>query len=328
MAIDFDGVNDYVDCGSAASLDNIWAADGSAALWVNIDAIPADGASFRLAGKNNISWIIRITNVAGAGTRDNVLNFYTDRVTTDGEWDGPDEGFTSAAGTWKHIVVTYNGSSVANNPILYVDGASVSVTGIQTPNGAMVSDAAANLELGRSTSENVNGRLEDIRLYKRILAPKEVATLAAGYRGPLGGEVLWLSGNDFAGVTHPDGTTLTTSNVMSDLSGNGNDGVPTNSPIARASEAPRYYWWSSLLVGGGTSYAQAVSGTLTTAGALTKKAKKALSGTVGFYGTFSWLRRLLARLTAPWKKTGLTAQQADTTLTAPMIDTDLRGEHE
>jgi hypothetical protein len=92
--------------------------------------------------------------------------------------------------------------------------------------------------------------------------------------------------------------------------------------------------------------AQAVGGALTFSGAVTKKTRKALAGTLKLFGTFSLLHRLLFRLTAPWRKTSLTAQQADTTLTAPMwktsltaqqtdttltapmTDTDLRGEHE
>ena len=72
----------------------------------------------------------------------------------------------------------------------------------------------------------------------------------------------------------------------------------------------------------------APSGTLTSSGALTKKTKKPLAGTLSFVGIFSLLKSIPNRLHAPWKKTGLTAQQVDTSLTAPMIDTDLRGQHE
>ena len=78
----------------------------------------------------------------------------------------------------------------------------------------------------------------------------------------------------------------------------------------------------------GTVYTQSVAGALTSSGALTKKTKKSLAGALSFFGTFSLLKSIPLRLHAPWKKTGLTAQQADTTLTAPMIDTDLRGQHE
>ena len=69
-----------------------------------------------------------------------------------------------------------------------------------------------------------------------------MAALAAGYRGPLGGEVLWFSMNEAVSAAGDwEATSLVNgTNLLPDLSGNENTGDPVNTPVGRASEAPRY----------------------------------------------------------------------------------------
>jgi len=242
MAIEFDSAStESINCGSGASIDNVWDGGGSVAFWVKFIALPGDGANDRLCGSSASSgWLIQVIDVAGATAFDNSLRLFHTWSGNDGDWRGPDNGF--AAGVWYHVVVLYNADAATNDPAFYVNGSSVAVTEVTAPTTARDSDAAANKEIAAVGGvEPSNIQVEDFRMYKgKTLTAEEVAALAAGYRGPLGGESLWYSMSDAQAVTHWDGDSLATTDVIPDMSGNGNDGTPTNTPTARASEAPRF----------------------------------------------------------------------------------------
>jgi len=232
MSINFDGTDDYLNCGSSATVDNIFDAGGSFVSWINITTLPADGASILIGNKNFVSgWFFAVSHFSGSSA--NVLDFYKG-WTADGRWRSPGGGFTGTTGTWKHVAVTYNGNSSLSIPIFYIDGTSVAVTAIGSPTGVLESDAAANLEFSYSgVGSQFNGRLEDARIYSRILLAQEIAVLAGGYRGPMGGEQLWVSAHG------PNGNLTTgTANVF-DMSGNGNHGTPQGGSSYIASFAPR-----------------------------------------------------------------------------------------
>ena len=240
MAVDFDGINDHVTMGDVLDFERT--DPFSIVFWMR-STQATDGAIVskeQSAGNfgGYIVWIstaqsgkIEFALVADAAGPPRLVVYETTSSTNDG--------------AWHHVVYTYSGSSLASGVALYVDGASRSLTiAVDTlSSGSTLTAIALNLGIRNLTNLPWDGDLEDVRIFNRVLTAEEAAALGAGYRGPLGGEVGWWSCGDFAGVAHPDGTTLTTSNIMSDLSSNGNDGVPTNSPVARASEAPRMGTW-------------------------------------------------------------------------------------
>jgi hypothetical protein len=245
MAIEFAAASsEYINIGTAVSIDNIWDGGGSLAFWLKLTSLPGDGAQFRLCGKDaggGNGWNPTVRDAAGAGALDNVLRFVHTFSTSLGVWDGPDEAFTSKTGIWVHIVIVYNADATANNPVFYIDGTSVTVTRTTGPVGTRTSGAGVALTIGQAfATEYLNGQFEDFRAYNRVLTAEEATMLAAGYRGPLGAEKLWLSMIDAQVVQHWDGDSLATTDVIPDMSGNGNDGTPTNTPTARASEAPRF----------------------------------------------------------------------------------------
>ncbi len=82
-------------------------------------------------------------------------------------------------GQWQHVFVTYDGSSKAKGVKLFVDGVEAAVT--------MEKDGLTNtihttvpLRIGqRSQSQSLeDGMIQDVRIYERLLAANEVATLA------------------------------------------------------------------------------------------------------------------------------------------------------
>lgn len=229
MAVEFDGTNDRIAYGDIAAMDGLSAF--SVETWVFTDVLTG--------GDGNLRYIAAKEGGAPAAT---AFALRLETVTDNWEFviGGNDYAVavqSAAADTqiWTHIGGTYDGS----NLILYRNGSA------GTPVAeTLASGDGPNFSIGcrdpGTPDRFFDGKIERLHFYNRALTPAEFAIRAAGYRGPLGGEIFSVSMEDFQGVTHPDGTTLTTSHIMPDLSGNGNDGVPTNSPVARASEAPRW----------------------------------------------------------------------------------------
>lgn len=86
-----------------------------------------------------------------------------------------------ATGGWHHIAWTYDDSSTANDPVMYLDGVSVTVTEDQAPSGTLV-NAASPFRFGNGdpTTGHFNGRLAEIGYWNRILSAGEIATIAGG----------------------------------------------------------------------------------------------------------------------------------------------------
>jgi hypothetical protein len=82
---------------------------------------------------------------------------------------------------WTHVLVTYDGSSKASGVKVYVDGRLQEVI----PEIDKLSDSIkckSPLVIGRRVNFTapMNGSIDDVRFYKRVLTPSEVASLAVG----------------------------------------------------------------------------------------------------------------------------------------------------
>ena len=236
MAVDFTAASSqYLDCGSNASLDNIQTAITLAA-WVYPDDISAAYHAFLTKyGAAGPGWMLE--------WNPGNLYYFCSRATTYGLWHSTTSLNTTS---WQHIVCTYNGSSTANDPIFYINGISAGCTEDSTPSGALSDDSANKVNICRreDIGMHVDGRTEDVRIFNRILTPSEAAILAAGYRGPLGGEVMWLPMDGARATPVFDGATLAVNtNYLNDVSGNGNHGNPTGNPLGKASTCPRSNLW-------------------------------------------------------------------------------------
>lgn len=274
MAIEFDGSTDhYINVGDVAALDSIGAI--SVAVWARTDTLAGgtDGMRY-VAGKEGASSLL--------------TSFLLRLETTGDTWDFVVGGVAyvgaSAAASvsvWTHLCGVYDGANV----IIYRDGVSIASS---AKTGNTGNGTALEIGSGYSVANRLfDGQVDDFRAFARALTAQEATVLAAGYRGPLGGEVVWLSCDDFRTLAHPDGTTLTGSHVLPDLSGNGNDGTPTSGPIARASDAPRVPTWLiqstaagfQVLVDSFTGAISAISGAIT--GAITQSLSGAIASMVG-----------------------------------------------
>jgi hypothetical protein len=229
MAVDFEsGSSQYIVMEDSASLST-GDIDFAIAVWINAETFGIGG---RIACKRDLNNVIEWELVEA--TTPSFVIYNSTGVTANTATYG---GTALATGVWHHIVGWHD--AAANTVNICVDGGTV----YSTATTIAPSDSVAKFRIGaRHTTPEAfyDGLVEDVRFYKRVLTAEERSALAAGYRGPLGGEQGWWILGDAHAVLHWDGDSLATTDVIPDMSGNGNDGTPTNTPTARASEAPRF----------------------------------------------------------------------------------------
>ena len=96
--------------------------------------------------------------------------------TTNGVW--LTTSATLTAGVWSHVVITYDGSAVGNNPVIYINGVSVAVTRSTAPVGTYRTGTGGNLYVGTpSAGAALDGKMEDPRIYNVVLTAAQVLAL-------------------------------------------------------------------------------------------------------------------------------------------------------
>lgn len=115
------------------------------------------------------------------GQEDNqstVMQIHTLNATTNGAWTFTHNGLN----TWQHVVVTYDNTNNANNPVVYLNGVSVSVTRVTSPVGAMATDDNY-LAIGNRADlvRAWDGGIMYGRIWNRILSSTEAGLL---YQNP------------------------------------------------------------------------------------------------------------------------------------------------
>ncbi len=152
----FDAVNDEIDCGSDNSIDAIFSGGGSVSVWLLSDGRGQNNEG-HVIGKT--AWMVQmITNTT-------TIRFQQDFSLTvdEGQWD-----FTIAAGVWQHIVLVYDNGAAANNPTVYVNGVSVSVTEITMPGSdSREPDRDHNLMIGDrpASDRSWDGKIGEMMLF-------------------------------------------------------------------------------------------------------------------------------------------------------------------
>jgi hypothetical protein len=135
-------------------------------LWLNMTGPGTSGAP-RLVEKPEMNFII-----VNGGSQ---VAFGASRSTSGGQWFG--DCLLLGAG-WRHVAVTYDGTSTANDPVMYVDGIPTTVTENSSPSGSLRSNSGTTYLGDRpSLGRPFEGLLDDVRIYNRVLSPSEVQAL-------------------------------------------------------------------------------------------------------------------------------------------------------
>ena len=182
FAQQFDGSNDNIQAGSAASIDDIFGSGGTLSAWIYPSSI-GESSEGRIGDK--ASGATGQTGWSFATYTNNVLMFRKGFANTRGYWRTPTNSVTLNA--WNYVVVTYNQASAANNPAIYINGQPQVITEVQTPAGAAQSDAANSLQLGnRGTGYTFSGIIDEIRASKTVRSPAWIRTEYTNQADPSG----------------------------------------------------------------------------------------------------------------------------------------------
>ncbi len=166
-SIEFDGVASRAQVSNDSSIQNIFSGGGSCEGWLDADS-DGEGNAGRIFDKG---WALFVGGES-AGAME--LTFRHPFSTTNGTWKT--DSLDISINTTHHVVVTYNRSDVANDPIIYIDGVAVGITESDTPVGTATTDAGVDLFLGnRSAADRTfDGHLDELALYSDILTAAEV----------------------------------------------------------------------------------------------------------------------------------------------------------
>lgn len=90
---------------------------------------------------------------------------------------------SAPTGQWLNLIVTYDGGATTNDPVIYIDNSSQSLTETNAPSGSIVTNADAYVlgARGGDSLRNFDGKLAEFAIWDRILTTGEIAALAKGY---------------------------------------------------------------------------------------------------------------------------------------------------
>ena len=162
-----DGTGDYLQISDNSSL-NLAGGGSTYEMWFRQHTLAASEHLFgRFEGEGARDFFVS-TGSSGAIS----LHFY-DGTSSVGNIDSAGSLYT--ANTWHHVAVTLSSGTSGGAVILYIDGTAVGST---TLSGNRITDAAADLFLGRLGSGNafeLDGDIGTTRIYNVALTPSEVA---------------------------------------------------------------------------------------------------------------------------------------------------------
>jgi hypothetical protein len=151
---EWDGSDDFVNCGTDSSIDNLWQSGAALEAWIYPETAGESGGGCIASKSNNLLRCATVTSNLG--------------LTFRAEWSTAGQWLTTSQvgpfNAWYHVMISYLKTLTANEPTLWVNGSPVALTRTNTPSGSATSDAAANLLLGDAPAANrsFDGYLDEI----------------------------------------------------------------------------------------------------------------------------------------------------------------------
>src|SRR3989344_665420 len=229
QALNFDGVDDYVDAGDIAAVDTATTLSGCA--WVYHNTLTADNAI--ISKINTIDgWILFRDDVAAVSERtDTYTIFLADSVDTN---EQRIESATNAskATTWTHVCFTFKAAD-SSGLRLYVNGTEDANSPVSTASIGAINADVATFRIGSRSSNGalpLNGLIDEVRVYNRALSAKEIQTLYnIGATTKFNVSPTKYLTDGLVGYWTMDGSKVNwKTGAVTDSSGRGNTGTITN----------------------------------------------------------------------------------------------------
>jgi hypothetical protein len=180
----YDGSNDRINAGSDSSVDNLFASGGTIEAWIYPTGW-GESSYGRIADKgSSTGWKYYLNNIEMSG---GISFFHYSSSGADGACQWNTQSSTISLSTWQHIVLTFDKSSISNNPKIYINGVSKSLTKFKTGcSGSFVSDASENLHIGNTPGEDrtFTGRIDEVRVSNTIRSADWINTSYMNQNNP------------------------------------------------------------------------------------------------------------------------------------------------
>ena len=162
-ALEFDGTDDYVDCGNDESLD-FGTGDFTLEHWVYPNTFSGDPIQLSKYAGASVGWYIQIktTGTIHAKYGDGSAN---DITTLD----------AISVGEWSHIVFIHDADG---NDYIYINGKSSE----DQPATECNTDSSTDVIVGKKYGFALNGSIDNVRIYNRALSADEVKAHYLGAR--------------------------------------------------------------------------------------------------------------------------------------------------
>ena len=183
-ALDFDGIDGYVNCGNDSSLD-IGRTNGfTLSMWINLRTVPNDYdrvldkavegavAPYSCYG---FSFMPGSTNIVASGSSGSIQGYVISNTSLPVDSNVPDAN-------WTHVVSVYDPAGVSgpNGLTLYINSA---LDATNPAISGLIRTTTASLGIGRNPemiSQWFDGLLDDIAIWDRPLSGTEIAALYSG----------------------------------------------------------------------------------------------------------------------------------------------------
>lgn len=183
----FDGANDRL-LSADNAVTGVNVAQKSWSCWILVPNAPGGVENVMNlltangAGGHVCSLEVDVPAVAGFQAR------FHQRGTTDGQWDSPDISVNAR----HHIAVTYDRGATTNDPIIYVDGVSVTVTEIATP--VAIGTGEDTLKFGENSggTADFEGRVENAAIDADVLWTAAEVNRSMWWGRPRGGLKVYM----------------------------------------------------------------------------------------------------------------------------------------
>lgn len=175
MGLTFDASGDAVVVPSAADITNIFAGGGTLSLWAYFTSYGTNdrGRVMDKEQDGTEGWLWHVRNTSGQQE----LVFSHWLSSSRGSWETPDG--VILLNTWYHLVLTYNEDSASNDPQMFIDAVSQSITQTSSTSGSSEDDSVNDLLIGGrlDPDRDFGGIISDVRIYDRILSDDEITTI-------------------------------------------------------------------------------------------------------------------------------------------------------
>jgi len=169
-SFDFDGSNDYIDCGTGLSL---LGGACTFSAWCYMD----DATSFRVLHKG---YAANREYAFGTGTGDTfflLLYNSTSHPTVTGIGQISTVAVTAYQGEWIHLAATYDGSGSNTGIQLYINGATIAQTAYSLGTYSAPANLGGDVYIGRYNLEYADGNITEIAVWDSELTPANVTTI-------------------------------------------------------------------------------------------------------------------------------------------------------